>query len=247
MEQFITIYTFSYPHEAAIIQGRLESEGIETFLKDELTVQTYHFYSNALGGIKLQVRESDVAIALEILKDAGYVLEEEGHVPWWWQKLESFRNSVPMFGGRHTALDLWAMAIVALLVMGGIIYLIIKPSTEDILTKNNWCMEYIIYQNTEYSPRTVFEQPKFILSFDSRCTEPMEFYKSGELKLPGFNTEHIGGTWYVERGDLIFRTTEYQNVYQGRFKVEESGDRLILVSDSTVIYCFRERDPFKWR
>ena len=74
---FITVLTFSYPSEAAIIRGRLEAEGIECFVQDELTVQVNPFYSNAVGGVKLQVRESDLEQAVEILKEAGYIKEED--------------------------------------------------------------------------------------------------------------------------------------------------------------------------
>ncbi|HCC85715.1 MAG TPA: hypothetical protein DEQ06_03810 [Porphyromonadaceae bacterium] len=67
MEQLITIKTYTYPHEVYVERGKLESEGIETFLKDETTVQVYNFYSNAVGGIKLQVFSEDVNRALAIL------------------------------------------------------------------------------------------------------------------------------------------------------------------------------------
>lgn len=67
MEQLVTIKTFTYPHEAYVIRGRLESEGIQTFLKDEMTVQVYNFYSNAIGGVKLQVFPEDVDRALSII------------------------------------------------------------------------------------------------------------------------------------------------------------------------------------
>lgn len=67
MQQWITIRTFTYPHEAYIVQGKLESEGIRTFLKDEMTVQVHNFYSNAIGGVKLQVPEEDVEKALALL------------------------------------------------------------------------------------------------------------------------------------------------------------------------------------
>ncbi|HBK33156.1 MAG TPA: hypothetical protein DDZ78_16265, partial [Porphyromonadaceae bacterium] len=59
MERLVTIKTFTYPHEAYILQTKLEDEGIPTFLKDEKTVQVYNFYSNAIGGVKLQVWEKD--------------------------------------------------------------------------------------------------------------------------------------------------------------------------------------------
>jgi hypothetical protein len=74
---FTTVLTVSYPSEVAIIRGRLESEGIECFVQDELTVQVNPFYSNAVGGVKLQVRESDVPQAFEILKETGYIKEED--------------------------------------------------------------------------------------------------------------------------------------------------------------------------
>ena len=67
MKSLITVKTFTYPHEAYVIRGRLESEGIETFMQDEMTVQVHNFYSNAVGGVKLQVREKDAAQAREIL------------------------------------------------------------------------------------------------------------------------------------------------------------------------------------
>jgi len=74
---FVTVLTFTYPYEVAIIRSRLESEGIECFVQDELTVQVNPFYSNAIGGIKLQVRESDLERTIEILKEAGYIKEED--------------------------------------------------------------------------------------------------------------------------------------------------------------------------
>lgn len=67
MNKLVTIKTFTYPHEAYIVRGKLESEGIETFMKDELTVQVHNFYSNAVGGVKLQVLEKDVEKASSIL------------------------------------------------------------------------------------------------------------------------------------------------------------------------------------
>jgi len=79
-EKFITVLTFTFPYESAIIRGRLESEGIVCFVKDELTAQVNPFYSNAIGGVKLQVRESDLDRTIEILKEAGYIKEGESQL-----------------------------------------------------------------------------------------------------------------------------------------------------------------------
>jgi len=72
MENWETIITFTYPQDAHIAQGFLESEGVESILMDELTVQVQNFYSNAIGGVKLQVKSEDIENATSILKKGGY-------------------------------------------------------------------------------------------------------------------------------------------------------------------------------
>ena len=72
-EKFVTVLTTTYGSEIAVIRGRLESEGITCFVKDELTVQVNPFYSNAIGGVKLQVPENELNQAIEILKETGYI------------------------------------------------------------------------------------------------------------------------------------------------------------------------------
>ncbi|MDR2621822.1 MAG: DUF2007 domain-containing protein [Dysgonamonadaceae bacterium] len=76
-EKFITVLTATYGYEIAVIRSRLEAEGITCFIKDEFTVQVNPFYSNAIGGVKLQVKESDLNQAIEILKETGYIKDKD--------------------------------------------------------------------------------------------------------------------------------------------------------------------------
>ena len=76
-DKIITIYNFEYLGEAAIVRARLESEGIPCMIQNELISQIAPFYSDTFGGVKLQVNESDVPQAMEILKEAGYIEEGE--------------------------------------------------------------------------------------------------------------------------------------------------------------------------
>lgn len=55
-----------------VVKGRLEADGIECFVRDEHTVNANPFYDIAVGGIKLQVMEQDVAAANEILKEVNH-------------------------------------------------------------------------------------------------------------------------------------------------------------------------------
>jgi len=75
MDNWQTIITFTQPHDAHFAKGLLESEGIETIIRDELTAQVNNFYSNAIGGVKLDVKENDLVTATLILKEGGYIKE----------------------------------------------------------------------------------------------------------------------------------------------------------------------------
>ena len=80
MNNLTTIISFVYPHEPGIPRSLLESEGIECFLRDEMIVSVDPFYSNAIGGIKLQVWESDAERATEILIGGGFIKEKAGKI-----------------------------------------------------------------------------------------------------------------------------------------------------------------------
>lgn len=65
-EKWVLLDTFTYMHEYLTLKVKLESEGIETFVKDEMTITIDPLLSNAIGGIKLYIKESDSENALKI-------------------------------------------------------------------------------------------------------------------------------------------------------------------------------------
>ncbi len=75
----VTISTYSYPLEAEIARGKLESEGIWAFVADDYMVTMNWLYSTAIGGVKLQVKESDAQRALQILNHNAPIIEDELH------------------------------------------------------------------------------------------------------------------------------------------------------------------------
>lgn len=75
----ITIARFQYTSEAIITQGRLEAEGVKTFLADSITIETDPLISNAIGGVKLQVWKEDEEKAKAILEEIiRYSVDEKG-------------------------------------------------------------------------------------------------------------------------------------------------------------------------
>jgi len=65
LERFVTVATYVFPWEAQLAKARLESEGIESVVNDEITAGLYG--ANAIGGVKLRVREEDAERATALL------------------------------------------------------------------------------------------------------------------------------------------------------------------------------------
>lgn len=65
----VTVAHYSLAYEAHLGKTRLESEGIPAFIADEHTVNMQWLYSNALGGVKLQVPPSFADRALAVLNE----------------------------------------------------------------------------------------------------------------------------------------------------------------------------------
>jgi hypothetical protein len=67
----VTVATFQNEMEFLLARTRLESAGIECFAADENMLRMAGWHSHILGGIKLQVAESEVQDALAILRETA--------------------------------------------------------------------------------------------------------------------------------------------------------------------------------
>ncbi|PCJ95420.1 MAG: hypothetical protein COA50_09450 [Flavobacteriaceae bacterium] len=78
-ENLYTLGAFEFSADVLIIKGKLESEGIEVFLKDENTINSDPLISGAIGGIKLQVRSGDKEKALLLYNEIrNYAVDDDG-------------------------------------------------------------------------------------------------------------------------------------------------------------------------
>ncbi|ARN72270.1 hypothetical protein BST91_11665 [Nonlabens tegetincola] len=68
MSKFKTVAIFSYPADAAVIKSKLESEGVTVILRDEFTIATDPFATNAIGGIKMDVYREEYLKAINIIE-----------------------------------------------------------------------------------------------------------------------------------------------------------------------------------
>jgi len=76
MEKTLRIANFTYHADAAVLIGRLESEGIKCFLQNEHLVSANPLLSNAVGGIDVTVRESDAERAIAIVEEMEVIKKQ---------------------------------------------------------------------------------------------------------------------------------------------------------------------------
>ncbi len=78
MSHFVTIASYQDLPLAELARAKLESEGIYCHLLNKYHIGLNWLYSQALGGIKIQVRSEDKELAQQVLaKDESDLLENE--------------------------------------------------------------------------------------------------------------------------------------------------------------------------
>jgi hypothetical protein len=65
--ELVTIFKAFSPAEAQLVRSRLEATGFHPFVADELSAFTTEGYSQAIGGIRVQVPEDEAVEAREFL------------------------------------------------------------------------------------------------------------------------------------------------------------------------------------
>ncbi len=61
------VATYTKLEDAHLAVSKLQGSGVDAWLRDEATANIYWLYSNAIGGVKVEVAEEDAERAREIL------------------------------------------------------------------------------------------------------------------------------------------------------------------------------------
>ena len=69
MTDFVTVATFTYHYEYAILRIILDQKGIKYVFENDMMLGVFPFYSNAIGGISLKVHRNDVELTKQVLED----------------------------------------------------------------------------------------------------------------------------------------------------------------------------------
>lgn len=212
MKNWIIVTSFTLPLKANLAKGKLQSQGIPSILKDELTVQADNFLSNAIGGVKLLVHENDYASARQILEDAGYLEVSVQAPPTWFDKATS---NIPFIGKWQTEFRFMILGCIVLCPIILSAYWLLHPSENEILRRSSWCIQSVIYKGEEIDLSEIVIRPHLELVFidgPPNCHFKIDFREGNAggkyslLTLPGLSY----GRWYW-MGDSIFFTDWYES------------------------------------
>lgn len=119
MDKMVAIAQFTYPADAQILISLLKSEGIDCYLRNELTARLLYGYAD-VGGVYLEILEKDLPEALRIMKNGGYELPS-GNVGWA-SDLKKFMDKLPLFKGQKLEKQLLGWIIVLALLLAVVFY-----------------------------------------------------------------------------------------------------------------------------
>jgi len=141
-EELVAVATFSTEPEAHLARIRLEEDGIESIVSDGVVSNINWLYTQAIGGVKVMVREADAERAHDVLErvlPAEPVEAEEGdgepETP-----AEAPAGPVCLVCGSHEItgtrrrLGWTALALVLLGPIGLIIYLLVRLVLKETYT-----------------------------------------------------------------------------------------------------------------
>ena len=100
-DKIVEIARFYEPEEAQILESLLKSEGIKCYLRNEYTSQI--MYPADMGGIRIELLESEVPRAMEILEANGYEFSKEDEEDEQIQAVSGWTRHIPFI--RHLSLE----------------------------------------------------------------------------------------------------------------------------------------------
>lgn len=237
---WITVISFTYPHEAHLAKASLESEGIEVRIKDEFTAQVHNFYSNAIGGVKLQVQKEEVEKALLVLKSKGYILESDRpkDSTSFLTELDQLTSKLPWLGQLLVEVRLLAIVVLLLLIIVLSFIPLLVPSTAEKLIAEEWCIDAFQYKDKHYQPSTAGVK----LVYTYGCEETIRFNEEGIVVMPGFNSLEVMGRWKLKDDYLvIFDSDTLAYVYDGVYLLDIGLKSLEITSENTRIKGHSQR------
>ena len=121
MDKIVEIARFTYPAEAQTLIALLKSEGIDCYLRNELSSQVMAGYAD-VGGARVEIKESDVPRAMEVLEAGGYALPKEDEAAEPIDQVASITRHIPFLRKYPLEKQIMILFIIVAILLALVIY-----------------------------------------------------------------------------------------------------------------------------
>lgn len=119
-DKIVEIARFYEPEEAQILESLLKSEGIKCYLRNEYTSQV--MYPANMGGIRVELLESEVPRAMEIMEANGYEFPKEDEEVEQIQAVSGWARHIPFLRRRPLERQIIVFFILVAMFLALVIY-----------------------------------------------------------------------------------------------------------------------------
>ena len=226
---FVTIAVFNLPQETYVAKLKLESEGISIFLKDELTIQTDNFLSQAMGGVKLQVLNKDVDRAREILVEGGFIQPEYNTENKYLNKIDRITKRIPFMSKSLFVVRLLVFVSIVFATIVGLLIVFTYPYDQDRLVEQRWCITEFYINESPVEMQEV--EGMLTLRLNDGCDDWIEFTEFRTFKL----SNGIEGKWHLKDGMLELLDRLSHQSLSGDYSLEFDHNLIIMKTPEITI------------
>lgn len=239
MEDWITIISVDLPIDAQLIKVQLELHEIEVEILDELTTDIAPFYSQAMGGIRIQVQKKNLQAATELLQYLGHLKAETKKTNPFIKALISFSEKIPFIKALRIELRLLIILTTILAIFIVPIVLLNQPKFADKIIGKNWCVTNVYYQNNE-----IIVDDSYGLLYMNDCGTFLTFDVNGNVNMSIYRDLTPPTQWKETKSGLYLSVNKKNPrwpgkfYFEGEYRIKIEGKRLELWSKTMYIICY---------
>ncbi|MFT5780152.1 MAG: hypothetical protein ACI837_003113 [Crocinitomicaceae bacterium] len=239
MQNWVTVLRVELPMDAYLTRSQLEFENIEVQILDVLSIEAVPFYSGAMGGIRIQVRENQVNDAIAVLKALNKITDVKKKRNRVIEVLDSISAKIPII--KNLRIEARILVLISFVLLIIIIPLAYKPglTLTDKLITGQWCVSRVTLNGKELTL-----EKRDVLLYLNDCSDFLSFNTNGTLQLPDYDNVARIKSWN-EYMDGIYLHSDHRSdnsnkihAFEGKYEVILEGQRLELRSDSVFIQCY---------
>lgn len=121
MDKMVEIARFQFPADAQTLVALLKSEGIDCYIRNEITTQVLSHIDT--GGARVELLESNVLHALEVMKANGYEIPEEDEEPSQIKAVAGWTRHIPFLRNLSLEKQILVLFIIIAVCIGLLIFL----------------------------------------------------------------------------------------------------------------------------